>query len=161
MLLPKYTDPFEGSNTKLLAVKVSQTLYDALAATAEREKISLPKLVRHSLHFFFLPSILEQNLRLIRTKYTGKKTLEAIGKNQRLIDEARVDLGKMTRTLEAFSALFEEANEAIIDRVGLEAFEEVAKAFGLKVVKEEKGPIGVSSKTTKRKAPGEVKKRRR
>ncbi len=168
-----FDDPFEGQNTRILPVRVPETLYAALTRTAKKEKTSLSKLVRHALYFMYLPAILERNLTVLRKKYRGIKALEMIRENRPVIDEAKMDLGRLQRAVEGiseseafilelrgiletletmfneienetrkelerspepldFSDLFQEINEAIIRKVGVEEFERVREAFGLK-----------------------------
>ncbi len=174
-MVPKklFDDPFEGQNTRILPVRVPETLSAALTSTAEKEKTSLSKLVRHALYFMYLPAILERNLKGLRSKYRGMKALEMIRENRPVIDEAKMDLGRLQSAVEVisesepfilelggiletletmfneienqtrkeierspepldFSDLFQEINEAIIRKVGVEEFKRVKEAFGLK-----------------------------
>ena len=98
-----FDNPFKGPNTRVLPVRIPETLYTALTTTAKKEKTTLPKLVRHALYFMYLPAVLERNLKVLRKKYRGMKALEMIRENRPVIDEAKMDLGRLQSAVEVIS----------------------------------------------------------
>ena len=165
-----------GPNTRVLTVRIPETLYKEIARAAKKEAITLPEWVRQALSFPFLPSMLDRRLKFINSKYQGRRALEKVTPEQRVIDIVRMDLDQLDRMFQgiekgasllrrfrdslgkldvAFRKLkdkFREQarskleppdlsllNKAIIDKVGIAVFQEVAEEFGMKT--EEDGSI--------------------
>jgi len=170
-----------GPNTRVLTVRIPETLYKEVAQAAKKEGISLPEWVRQALSFPFLPSMLDRRLKFIDSKYQGRRALEKVTPEQRVIDIARMDLDQLDRMFQgiekgasflrrfrdsldkldvAFRKLkdkFREQarsklespdlsllNKAIIAKVGIAVFQEVAEEFGMKT--EEDGSIVIKPK---------------
>lgn len=57
-----FEDVFEGSNTKMLAVKVSSELFEILGETALEANVTMPELVRALLGLSVIPRVLKTKI---------------------------------------------------------------------------------------------------
>ena len=81
-----------GPNTRVLTVRIPETLYKEVAQAAKKEGRTLPEWVRQALSLPFLPSMLDRRLKHINSRYHGKRALEEVTAEHRVVDVARMDL---------------------------------------------------------------------
>lgn len=145
-------DPLRGANTKLLTIRVPDTLYAVLERTAKKESITLSLLVRSALYLQLGPELLEYHLKLIGEQYQGEEALEKLEFFRGWLDDNREHLAKLLvsyRTLrrgEVFVLELEENLQQLEKKFAKQVKEEMADVLtGLLQPK--------SKKSSKKKTP--------